>query len=228
MKRINGLEELQRWVLDASEVMSRNMPLMYQKQQADQVVNLVDKVSEAIKDTYPFYADVLPQIIRRAFVMSPMGVCSLNLVTFGEIYIIVKHLHDEPEDAHMWAMIHPRIGGMVKELFQDGHYSAAANRCFVELEVRLRELFMLLKPGVQVSARVGDLIGALLSENGAYHFCDTSTQSGRDYRKGIQALFDGAFSAYRNPSSHENQDLSRQTAFEQITLASQLMKVLDT
>lgn len=228
MKRINGLEELQRWVLNAGEAMERNVPLIYQKRQVDQVANLVDQVSEAIKDIYPFYADVLPQIIRKAFVMSAMGIYSLNPVAFGELYIIVKHLREEPEDAHIWEIIHPRIAGIAKEMFLDGHYSAAENRCFVELEVRLRELFIALKPGVQVPAKVGDLIGALLSERGAYHFCDTTTQSGKDYRKGIQTLFDGAFSAYRNPSSHENQDLSKQTAFEQIVLASQLMKILDT
>ena len=95
------------------------------------------------------------------------------------------------------------------------------------MESRLRELFVELKPGVTIPGKVGDLIGALLTENGAYHFCDTSTQSGKDYRRGIQSLFEGSMAAYRNPSSHENQILSKAEAFEQIMLASQLLKVLD-
>jgi uncharacterized protein (TIGR02391 family) len=124
-------------------------------------------------------------------------------------------------------MIHPRIVGIAKEEYLDGHYVSAVNRCFVEIETRLRELFKNLKPGVTVPGKVGDLIGALLSEEGAYHFCDTSTQSGRDYRKGIKLLFEGSMAAYRNPSSHENLELSKEEAMEQIVLASQLMKVLD-
>ena len=95
------------------------------------------------------------------------------------------------------------------------------------METRLRELFVELKPSATVPAKVGDLIGALLIENGAYHFCDTSTQSGKDYRRGIQSLFEGGMAAYRNPSAHENQTLSKDKALEQIMLASQLMKVLD-
>ena len=124
-------------------------------------------------------------------------------------------------------VIHPRITAIAKEQYLDGHYASAANRSFVEVETRLRELFKELKPGVTMPAKVNDLIGALLSENGAYHFCDTTTQSGKNYRKGIQFLFEGSMAAYRNPSSHENQILSKDKALEQIVLASQLMKVLD-
>ena len=140
---------------------------------------------------------------------------------------VIKHLHNEPQDTFVWTMLHPRIVGIAKEEYLDGHYASAANRSFVEVETRLRELFKELKPDVTVPGKVGDLIGALLTENGAYHFCDTSTQSGKDYRRGIQSLFEGSMAAYRNPSSHENLTLSKEAAMEQIVLASQLMKVLD-
>ena len=43
-----------------------------------------------------------------------------------------------------------------------------------------------------------------LSENGAFKFCDTTTTSGRDYRRGIQSLFEGIMAAYRNPAAHAN------------------------
>ena len=76
-------------------------------------------------------------------------------------------------------------------------------------------------------AKVGDIIGALLSENGAYHFADLSTVSGRDYRKGIQSLFEGIFFAYRNPSAHKNLPCTKRESIEWIMLASQLMYVLD-
>lgn len=97
----------------------------------------------------------------------------------------------------------------------------------VEVETRLRELFRILKPDAKEPNRVGDLMGALLGENGGYQFCDTSTPNGRDYRKGVQRLFEGAFSAYRNPSSHVNIEMSREDSFAQIVLASQLMDVVE-
>ena len=65
----------------------------------------------------------------------------------------------------------------------DGHYASAANRSFVEVETRLRELFAELKPGVGVPGKVTDIIGALLGDSGVYHFCDTST-SGRTSHRG--------------------------------------------
>lgn len=227
MKKINGLEELWRWVLNTDNCLMRNQPLMFQQQVVSRVLSLATEVSNDIKDDYSFYTDELPKIVNNTFRSTGGGFYSLNTAAFGELFIIAKHLHNEPQDTSMWTMIHPRIIAIAKEEYLDGHYASAANRSFVEVESRLRELFVELKPGVTIPGKVGDLIGALLTENGAYHFCDTSTQSGKDYRRGIQSLFEGSMAAYRNPSSHENQILSKAEAFEQIMLASQLLKVLD-
>ena len=227
MKKLDGLEELWRFVLNTDNCLRQNQPVMFQHQEANAVFNLIIKVADAIKDDYPFYSDELPQIVRNTFLPMGNGFYGLNTAAFGELFILTKHLHNEPQDTIVWTMLHPRIVGIAKEEFLDGHYASAANRSFVEVETRLRELFKELKPGVTVPGKVGDLIGALLTENGAYHFCDTSTQSGKDYRKGIQSLFEGSMAAYRNPSSHENLALSKEAAMEQIMLASQLMKVLD-
>lgn len=227
MKKIDGLEELWRWVLNTDNCLGQNRPIMFQFQIVNQVINLVAKVAVAVKDDYPFYASELPQIIRRTFFMIGSGTYSINTAAFGELFIITKHLHDDPQDTSAWIMVHPRIVKISKQEYIDGHYASAANRSFVEVETRLRELFAELKPGVNVPGKVGDIIGALLSDSGVYYFCDTSTQSGKDYRKGVKLLFEGAISAYRNPSSHENKELSKAEAFEQIMLASQLMKVLD-
>ena len=227
MIKIDGLEELWRWVLNTDSCLRQNQPLMFQPQIVNQVINLADRVSKAIRDDYSFYADEFPKIVRNTFHRMGGGLYSLNTAAFGELFIITKHLHSEPQDISVWTMIHPRIVEIAKDEYLDGHYASAANRSFVEVETRLRELFRELKPGVNVPAKVGDLIGALLTENGAYHFCDLSTQSGKDYRRGIQSIFEGGMAAYRNPSSHENQTLSKAEAFEQIMLASQLMKVLD-
>ena len=53
------------------------------------------------------------------------------------------------------------------------------------MESRLREKFSELKPGAAVPPKIGDVIGALMSEKCAFNFCDTTTTSGRDYRRGI-------------------------------------------
>lgn len=227
MIKIDGLEELWRWVLNTNSCLRQNQPLVFQNQIVNQVKNLVKKVSDAVGDDYPFYKSELPQIIRNAFFPMGGGLYRLNTATFGELFIITKFLYSNPEETSLWSMIHPRIIGIAKEEYSDGHYASAANRSFVEVETRLRELFVELKPGVNIPGRLGDIIGALLSDGGVYIFCDTSTQSGKDYRKGVKLLFEGAISAYRNPSSHENKALTKAEAFEQIMLASQLMKVLD-
>ena len=227
MKKLDGIEELWRFVLNTDNRLRQNQPVMFQHQEANVVFNLIIKVADAVKVDYPFYSDELPKIASIIFPSMGNGFYGLNTAAFGELFILTKHLHNEPQDTFVWTMLHPRIVGIAKEEYLDGHYASAANRSFVEVETRLRELFKELKPGVTVPGKVGDLIGALLTENGAYHFCDTSTQSGKDYRRGIQSLFEGSMAAYRNPSSHENLTLSKDAALEQIVLASQLMKVLD-
>lgn len=227
MRKIEGLDDMWIWVRNVNGCLIQRQPLIFQVQEIKHVINLVTKVCDGIKDDYSFYADELPQIIRNTFSQMGGNIYSLNFAAFGELFLIIKHLHSEPQDVAVWTMIHPRIVGIAKEEYLDGHYTSAANRSFVEVETRLRELFKELKPGVTIPAKVGNLIGALLSENGIYHFCDLSTQSGKDYRKGIQFLFEGSIAAYRNPSSHENKQLTKEEAFEQIMLASQLMKVLD-
>jgi uncharacterized protein (TIGR02391 family) len=226
MIKIDGLEELWIWVLNIDNYLRQGQPLMFHPKNVDWVKRLVTKVSDAVRDDYPFYADELPRIIGNTFL--PMGYgYGLNISAFWELFIITKHLHYEPQDISMWALVHPRIALIAKKEYLDGHYASAANRSYVEVETRLRELFKELKPGVTVPVKVGDLIGALLSDSGVHNFCDMSTQSGKDYRKGVILLFEGCMAAYRNPSSHENKALSKAEAFEQIMLASQLMKVLD-
>ena len=106
-------------------------------------------------------------------------------------------------------------------------YTHAAEKALKEVETRLREKFVELKPDATVPAKVGDVIGALISESGAFKFCDTSTISGKDYWRGVQSLFEGAMAAYRNLTAHANLQYDKRETMEQIMLARQLMFVLD-
>lgn len=139
----------------------------------------------------------------------------------------VRHIEAEPVVVQFWSNIHPRIANVSHELYADGHYSTAAEKAVKEVESRLREKFLELKTGVAVPAKIGNVIGALMSENGAFKFCDTTTTSGRDYQRGIHSLFEGIMAAYRNPAAHANLQYEKREAIEQIMLASQLMYVLD-
>ena len=90
----------------------------------------------------------------------------------------------------------------------------------------MRELFKEGKPNSPIPKDAAGLIGALLSDNGFYQFCDTSEISGANFRKGVKSIFEGAFMAYRNPSMHANLTCSQREAFERIVQASQMMGIL--
>ncbi len=195
---------------------------------AKSISECIKQIADDFEVEYPFYKNYLNKIAQKLFIYAgnPMAMLALNPAVFGELCVIEWHLYNRPIDLQFWSNIHPRICRISKKLYADGHFSTSAEKAVKEVETRLRELFIELKPTATLPSKIGDIIGALLSENGAYHFADTSTTSGKDYRRGIQSLFEGMFAAYRNPSAHENIEYSRREAEEQIMLASQLMYIL--
>lgn len=223
----NELRSLQSWINNVNNGLVSGMPIVIDQTSANNTCYQINAVANEIKEEYPVYAKELKNISANLFKNPTYGTVSLNDAAFGELFIIIHHVVQEPVDMAIWREIHPRIAGICQGLFCDGYYDSAAEKAVKEVESRLRELFQILKPGITVPAKVGDIIGALLSENGAYQFADLSTTSGKDYRRGIYSLFEGIFAAYRNPSAHENLPCTKREAMEQIILASQLMYVLD-
>ena len=220
------LYELRKWIDNTNTNLKLPVQLVHTPQEIQAVQYWISVVSAGIQSEYPFYAAMLPQISSNLF-SANMVPSPLNPAAFGELYVILRHIEAEPFAMRFWPAIHTRIASVSFELYKDGHYTSAAEKAIKEVETRLREKFAELKPGAPVPAKVGDIIGALISENGAFKFCDTSTTSGKDYRRGIQSLFEGAMAAYRNPSAHANLQYDKREAMEQIMLASQLMFVLD-
>lgn len=223
----NELRNLQNWINNANHNLKSTGTVTTDSVSAQNIYYQINRISDEVLNEYPFYAAELKNIAHTLFTDFGYGTVALNSAAFGELYIIIGHIIQEPIDTAVWREVHPRIAAISKELFCDGYYDSSAEKAIKEVETRLRELFQLLKPGVTVPTKVGDIIGALLTENGAYHFADLSTASGKDYRRGIQSLFEGTFAAYRNPSAHENLSCTKREAMEQIMLASQLMYVLD-
>lgn len=224
------IAELQKWVERTNQTLGPpvNNAFLYNATEVQIVGEIIYKLIHYIRDEYPFYASELKGIYQNMFTGNLYSGYKLNPAPFGELFIITKQLAFEPINTQFWTNIHPKVAAVSKDIFCDGHVDSAAEKAIKELESRLRELFQELKPGAGVPLKIGDVIGALISENGIFNFCDTSTISGKDFRRGIHQLFQGTFSAYRNPSAHANIPYSKREAIEQITLISQLMYILDT
>lgn len=223
----NELRNLQSWINNVNMGLASVGTVTTDLASANNTCYQINTIAEEIIKEYPFYARELKNISTNLFKSSAYNTVTVNNAAFGELYIIIDHIIQEPVDIAVWYEIHPRIVAISQELFCDGYFDSAAEKAIKEVETKLRELFQVLRPGVTVPTKVGDIIGALLTENGAYHFADLSTASGKDYRRGIQSIFEGTFAAYRNPSAHENLSCTKREAIEWIMLASQLMYVLD-
>ena len=221
----NELYELRKWIDNTNATL--NMQFLHTSQEIQHVYQWIHAITMGIQTDYPFYVATLPRIASILFINNGMGTFILNQAAFGELVIIIRHIEAESVVVQFWSVIHPRIVNVSHELYVDGHCSTAAEKAVKEVESRLREKFSELKPSAAVPSKIGDVIGALISENGAFKFCDTTTTSGRDYRRGIQSLFEGIMAAYRNPAAHANLQYEKREAMEQIMLASQLMYVLD-
>ena len=221
----NELYELRKWIDFTNK--NLQMQFLHTPPEIQSVRQWISSIAIGIQNEHPFYSADLPRIANILFSGNGMNSAYLNYVAFGELVIAIRHIEAEPVITRFWSEIHPRIVNVSRELFVDGHCSTAAEKAIKEVESRLREKFSELKPGAAVPSKIGDVIGALMSENGAFKFCDTTTTSGRDYRRGIQSLFEGIMAAYRNPAAHANLQYEKREAMEQIMLASQLMYVLD-
>lgn len=220
----NELKTLQNWIYNTDNILSIGNNVIVDIITVNNTRYQIETISNGIANEYPFYAKMLMNIRGNLFNIPPY---SLNIAAFGELFVIIKHISQEPINLSFWNEIHPRIKNISQGLYSDGYPDSAAEKAIKEVESRLRELFKILKPDAKVPNKIVDVIGALLSENGAYHFADLSTDSGKNYRRGIQCLFEGFFAAYRNPPAHQNIPYSKREAMEQIMLASQLMYVLD-
>jgi uncharacterized protein (TIGR02391 family) len=87
---------------------------------------------------------------------------------------------------------------------------------------RLKRMTDLDMDGVQL---IGKAFGTELPR---LLLADRSTQTGRDLHDGAHALFRGAVQALRNPPAHDQlEDIDENAAFEQLSLASLLMRYLD-
>ena len=226
--RNDDFDILRRWVLNTDSILGCGGTPTYSWMDVNHYRGLINNVANRFADEYKYYNKVLPGIATNLFRDNGFGSITLNTAAFGELYIIIQHIADEPVNVAFWQNIHPRISAVSQSLYCDGHYDSAANKAITEVETALRELFRKLKNTTTEPKHVEDSINALLSENGLYQFSPGTDPNSKMYREGIHELFKAAIKAYRNPISHKNLTYSKQDAFEQISLASLMLRVLDS
>jgi len=219
---------IQDWINDKDRQLCRNVQIIIYQAERNQIIDILQIIALGIQHEYPFYCQELFAIQNKLFCNSPFayGAYTIRVAVFGQLYIIIKHISTEPINQRIWQDIHPSISKVSKGLFCDGYCPAAAEAAIKEVESQMRVLFKQYKPNTILPKDAENLIGALLSDSGVHSFCDTSEKSGQNFRKGIRLIFEGAFSAYRNPNMHQNIPCSQREAFERITLASQMMYIL--
>ena len=121
--------------------------------------------------------------------------------------------------------MHPIIIRVCKEKYFDGYYADAVESAFKEVNSRCKNIYK-LKTGEEKDG--SDLMNSIFSVNKPLlRFEDISTESGNNVQKGYMQIFSGSMTGIRNPKAHENQVLTKESAYKRLMLASLLMDKID-
>lgn len=142
----NELRNLRSWINNVNNRLVSGMPIVIDSDSVNNTCYQINAVANGIKGEYPFYTKELRNITTNLFKSPAYGVISLNNAAFGELFIIIKHIVQEPVGTTFWREVHPSIVEIAQGLFSDGYYDSAAEKAVKEVESRLRVLFQILKP----------------------------------------------------------------------------------
>ena len=192
------------------------------------ILNINNKLFEIIYDIrqeFPFFSQELATIKDNLFTNN-----KINPTDCGQGIEILRVLQNvgNQEKADIWRLVHPRIISVSKQLFEDGHYANAAADAFIEINDRVKKLFLKVKPD---ETRIPDghaLMTTVFSENKPLiEICNQTTDSGKNTQKGYMHMLAGALSALRNPRVHANVSISAEDAMRELMFASMLMYKID-
>ena len=192
------------------------------------ILNINNKLFEIIYDIrqeFPFFSQELATIKDNLFTNNKINptVCGQGI----EILRVLQNVGNQ-ENADIWRLVHPRIISVSKQLFEDGHYANAAADAFIEINDRVKKLFLKVKPD---ETRIPDghaLMTTVFSENKPLiEICNQTTDSGKNTQKGYMHMLAGALSALRNPRVHANVSISAEDAMRELMFASMLMYKID-
>ncbi len=192
------------------------------------IVNIQNGLSEIIHDIrqeFPFFSQELTSIKDSLFINRRINptVCGQGI----EMLRVLQHVGNK-EKIEIWQLIHPRIISVSKQLFEDGHYANAAADAFIEINDRVKKLFLKVKPDETKIPDGHALMTTVFSENKPLiEICNQTTDSGKNTQKGYMHMLAGALSALRNPRVHANVSISAEEAMRELMFASMLMYKID-
>ena len=134
-------------------------------------------------------------------------------------------LKQKQEEVIFDNQIHGMISNVCKKKYFDGHYADAVESAFKEVNSRCKKIY---KTKVGEEKDGSDLMNKLFSPNNPMlAFEDNSTDSGKNVQQGYMQIFSGSMTGIRNPKAHENQVLTKESAYTRLMLASLLMEKID-
>ncbi len=128
-----------------------------------------------------------------------------------------------------WSYIHPLISKSSKKLYLDGNFANAATDAFIEINARIKKIYMILKPEEENIPDGVELMNKIFADkNPIIDIGDRSTETGRNIHMGTRFMLAGAISALRNPKSHSNEEkLTSEESMRRLMFASMLMYKID-
>ncbi len=193
-------------------------------------------ISKDIELEQPLFSKRLVEHKNSLFTEFPAGfntVTYINPVIVGqtiELLGVVRELCiDRETKTNNWCpMIHPAIKRVSEKLYKDGNYANAACDAFIEINDRVKKLFVLRKPNITNVPDGQDLMNKAFSDNDpVIEACDRSTDTGENIHKGLRFMLAGAMAALRNPKAHANIQIGREEAMRRLIFASLLMQKID-
>lgn len=222
---INRISMVCRWLINIVNNPSyRAFPVM--SPDIQNIKNGIIKISQDIERESPYFSQELFEMKDRMFI----GYGTINPVVFGQVIEILKSLQqaDNTTGSDVWNLIHPKIVEVSQKLFENGHYANAAEDAFIEINDRVKKLFMKVNPTVSKVPDGNAVMNIVFSDNNPLvEFCDRSTETGSNIQKGYMQMLAGAMSALRNPKAHANITITKDDAMRRLMFASMLMYKID-
>lgn len=189
----------------------------------------IQSIAADVKKDYPYISSRLETLRNELFLSLPPGY-TLECVTIGQVVEILDYLLHESAapDQDMWSLIHPRIINVSRELYLNGHWTNAATDAFVEINTRVKNIFKIVSPNVNVPDGVNAMTSVFSINRPLIKIGDLNDQICHDKQFGLMNMLQGAISALRNPPCHDKKEIiTKEEAMRRLMFASTLMHLID-
>jgi uncharacterized protein (TIGR02391 family) len=117
--------------------------------------------------------------------------------------------------------IYPGFPKIVKDLFDNGHYSQSTFEAFKFVDNEIQRISGISESGFKL------MMQALAETSLSVSLNSNITQSEKDEQKGFQFIFAGSTLAIRNPRGHDIMEDSLDICLDHLCLASMLLRKLE-